>query len=602
MKYLFLILGLFASTLSFSQTEKEKLAAHYYYEGEYGKAVELYKDLAKRSPSSPYYYENYLNCLFKLNDFKAASKLVSKRIKKFPYVFNYKVDKGYVLKKKGETEKAENVFNSLIKDIAPDPRRIEDLASAFLKRNETIWAITTYEKGRKKMKSEVVFTLELAPLYLQLNQKEKVLAEFLTLLEYNESYYREVKAQILSFAEDKDLATLQKLVLDKIQNNSNSIVMNDILMWTFIQRRDWESAFIQTRAIDKKLNELGERMIELGSICASNREFKWASKCYEYIADIGEKSGYYTRAVKGLLDNRFFQLEEEGTLPNAQLLQLETDLKKFISDYENFAVSVEIKRKLAKLYAYYLHREKEAIALLEKLKNNAGIPAKMNALIKLELADIYLATGDMWEPALLYSQVEKTFKEDALGQEAKFRNARLAYFRGEFDWAQTQLNVLKAATTQLISNNAIRLSLFILDNTGLDSTEQPMRLFSKAELYIFQNKLEDAISELEAISILYPNHNLEDDILFALGRIKEKQRKWNEAITYYSKVESTFFYDILADNALFNIGDIYEYRLKDLQKAKDAYEKIILNYSSSMFVVEARKRYRSLKGRLQVSP
>jgi tetratricopeptide (TPR) repeat protein len=602
MKNLLLILGLMLSFVSFSQTEKEKLAAHYYSEGDFTKAGELYRDLARRTPSSPYYYESYLNCLFELKEFKTASKLVDRRIKKFPLVFNYKVDKGYVLKKKGESSKADAVYTRLIKDIVADPQRIESLATAFMKRNELKWAISAYEKGRKKLSSEVVFTLELAPLYLQMDQNEKVISEFLTLLVYNESYYTDVKTQILSFANSKDMATLQRLTMKRIQKNPNSMILNDLLMWTFIQRRDWESAFIQTRAIDKKLKENGERMISLGAVCTSNREYKWAAKCYEYIVSLKESSGFYTEALRGLLDNRFLQLEEEGTLPADELEKLEKDLKSFIEQYRSISVTVSVKRKLAKLYAYYLHEEKKAIVILEELKDNFGVTARMRAMIKLELADIYLASGDMWEPSLLYSQVEKDFKEDAMGQEAKFRNARLAYFRGEFEWAQTQLNVLKAATTQLISNNAIRLSLFITDNLGLDSTEQPMILYSRAELYVFQNKLDDAIKELEAISIIYPNHDLEDDILFLMGKISEKQRKWTEAIGYYNKVAQNFYYDILADNALFNIGDIYQFRLKDLEKAQETYEKIILDYSSSMFVVEARKRYRSLKPALDLRP
>lgn len=597
MKNLFTLCLILFSFVSFGQNDEEKLAAHYMSENEYQKAADVYEKLLKKDFASIYLYDNYLVCLFELKDYKEAEKLVKKKMRAFPLDFNYKVDEGYIFETQGETDKAEKIYDGLIKDIVYDEERIIGLAKAFEKRFKNSYAIKTYEKGRKEFKYKTAFSQELAALYLQSNMMDKTFEEYLNLLEENEGYLAEIKTQIASFSTESDYKILQSKLLDKISKNSASLALNDLLMWTFVQQKDWESAFIQTRAIDKRLRENGERMLDIGAIYTSNYEYGWAAKAYQYVVEKGEKSPYYEDAKVGLLDNRFRQLELEGYLPPEELTALENDFKSFISISNNPMKTVRIQRKLATLYAYYKNDTKSAIELLEQAKVTRGLHPRIVAETKLELADIYLISGDVWEPALLYSQVEKDFTEEALGQEAKFKNARLAYFRGEFEWAQTQLEVLKAATTQLISNNAIQLSLFIQDNLGLDSSEEAMILFSKAELLLFQNKFDEAQQELEAISILYPNHTLEDEILFALGRMKEKQRKWEEAIVYYDKVANVHSEDILADNALFKLGDLYQFKLKNPEKAMEYYEKIILDYTASMFVVEARKRYRSVRNK-----
>ena len=53
---------------------------------------------------------------------------------------------------------------------------------------------------------------------------------------------------------------------------------------------------------------------------------------------------------------------------------------------------------------------------------------------------------------------------------------------------------------------------------------------------------------------------------------------------------------IRADNALYELAGLYENQLNDLEKAKELYEKIFIEYSGSTFAVDARKRFRILRG------
>ena len=222
--------------------------------------------------------------------------------------------------------------------------------------------------------------------------------------------------------------------------------------------------------------------------------------------------------------------------------------------------------------------------------------AELQAECKLELADILLMRGDPWEAILLYSQVEKDFKENPIGHEAKFRRARISYFQGEFDWAQAQLDVLKASTSKLIANNAMDLSLLITDNVGLDTSTHAMEMYARAEFLAFQNKWEASTSTLDSLLLTFSGHTLSDEVIYKKGEISMHTKNYIQAISYFQEVAENYSYDILADDALFQWAKLTEEHLKDNEKAQTLYEQILLEHNGSIYTSEARKRFRALRG------
>ncbi|MFM1745325.1 MAG: hypothetical protein RLZZ630_1262, partial [Bacteroidota bacterium] len=198
--------------------------------------------------------------------------------------------------------------------------------------------------------------------------------------------------------------------------------------------------------------------------------------------------------------------------------------------------------------------------------------------------------------ALLYGQVDKDFKNDALGREAKYRNARLSYFMGEFDWAKDQLNVLKAATSQLISNDALSLALLITDNTNLDTTTEALLMYARADLLDFQNKDSLSLMALDTLLLQFPEHTLTDEVLFKKASIRRSQGRYEAAALLYQEVLEKFGQDILADDALFQLADLVQNRMQDKERAMKLYEELLTKYPGSLYTVDARKRFRQLRG------
>lgn len=205
-------------------------------------------------------------------------------------------------------------------------------------------------------------------------------------------------------------------------------------------------------------------------------------------------------------------------------------------------------------------------------------------------------SGDIWESTLLYSQVDKEFREEMLGQEARFKNARLSYFNGDFEWAQAQFDALKASTSKLLSNDAIDLSVFIMDNLNTDATTEAMAIYAQAELLVFQNRFAEALRLLDSLRFTFPQTSLQDDVLYLKAQIAEKKREYEQAAAFYAEIAEKYPEDIRADNALYNWALLLEERLGQPEKAMELYEKIFVDYSSSVFAVDARKRFRILRG------
>jgi tetratricopeptide (TPR) repeat protein len=395
----------------------------------------------------------------------------------------------------------------------------------------------------------------------------------------------------------EDYKELKKQIYDRIQTEPNAIVYPELLIWLLLQEKDFAAAFRQVKALDRKLRENGNRLFQFANMAANERDFNTAIEAYDYIVEVkGANSGFYLEAkIEGLRCRRF-KLMDDSNLTDSYIIELKSKYTDFLNELGRNRNTATILIDLAELEAYYLNNLPIAISLLTEVIGFPGINPRLQATAKLNLGDYQLMFGEIWEATLLYSQVDKAFQDDLLGQDARFRNARLSYYTGDFTWAQSQFDVLKASTSKFISNDALDLSVFIMDNLGLDTTPEPLKMYAKAELLSFQNQTQAAFHVLDEIVKNYPDHSLMDDIWYLKGNIYRKQKKYAEAITFYEKTISSDPGGIRTDNALFALGELHELFVKDTEKAKSYYERIFMEFTDSLYAVEARKKFRQLRG------
>jgi tetratricopeptide (TPR) repeat protein len=594
----FLLAGLFAVPVFAQSPQDRQLADQFLNNAEYEKAAELYEKLMDRDPFGT--YPQYLKCLLAMKDFPEAEKLVKKIIKKQPDNPSYLVDLGFVYNTAGDESKAKQQYEKAIKSVKPDQGQISILANAFQLRQELDYALQVYLEGKKNLRGVYSFHFETAEVYYQKGDFSKMTDEYLDAVAENPMIQQNVlnilQARVSYDPDNSRNDFLRTSLLKRIQRDPDQSQYSEMLIWLFIQQKDFESAFIQARALDKRQFEDAGRIFNIGTMAVSNLNFDAALKCFKYVIDKGPSNSNYVNARMEYLNTLNKKVTESNTYTPDDLSTLEKDYQSALNELGRTARTAALIRGLAHLHAFYLDKPDSAIAELEDAIVFPGITKVVQAQCKLELGDVYLFTGNVWDSDLLFKQIEKDFKNDPLGQEAKFRGARLDYFRGDFEWAQAQLDVLKSATSQLIANDALALSLLISDNMGLDSTTDALMLFSKADLLTYRNKTDLAMQTLDTLLNNFPGHTLVDDAWFKQAQIMDIRRNWIAEDSLYQKIISNDSTSVIADDALFRRAELHDKKLANKSKAMELYQDLLIKYPGSLYVVEARKRYRTMRG------
>lgn len=584
---------------SHAQSDKE-LAEYYFNNGEYEQA-KLYYERIYKSDRSNKVYENYLQCMIAMEQLEEAEKIVKKKLKSAKNKANAHIDLGDLYKKFGEDSKAEDEYQDALKELQPGRSNAVKLANAFIKVNEFQFALSTYEKAQRISNDGYEYHYELANLQGMMGNHEAMVENFMDLLIVSPNYVQTVQNALnrtLNLSENEEKADmLRQSLLKRVQRYPEETIYAELLIWYFNQRKDFASSYIQAKALDKRLQETGYRLMDIAQMATKNEDYTTAVASYQYVAGKGPNNQYYIPARTEALQTRYAQLTSALVSPSAEEMQeLASRYNSALSDLGKSAQTAILMKDLAHIDAFYLQESEKAIALLNEAIALPGIYETVQAVCKLELGDILLLTGDIWEASLLYSQVEIDFKEDALGHESKFRNAKISYYTGDFEWAQAQLDVLKASTTKLISNDAIDLSLLITDNFNMDTIITPMLMFAQADLLSYQNRDQEALAKVDSLMGAYPGHALTDEILWMKANISFDRGEYEQSQALLEQILSVHFKDILADDALFKLAEMTELVYKDLEKAKDLYERMILEYPGSLYVIEARKRFRRLRG------
>lgn len=597
---LIFIISLCLAPVAFSQPPGDndvKLASYYYDKGEFAKAEPYYEKLHKQYKSKSY-FERYFMCLFYQQRYEDCETLAQKQIKRDPYDIDSKFMLAMVYEETDREKEANLIYDDLIDNLDPVQTRIDYLGDSFKKHGLTDYALKTYLRGKELMKGGYSFQLELAELYGQLNQPEQMIEEYLNLLDYSASYLKTVQTYLsrtIDFVEEKDKTEMLRVeLLERTQQQPDADHYNEMLIWYYLQKKEFTGAVIQAKALDKRRNLNGKKVYEVAQVCQTNKSYDAANKAYQYIIELGKTSPYYNMAIDAGLKIEFILLTEQSTWTNEDLLALETKYLNALGSLGKTPQTLGMVTQLAKLYAFYMGKPEKAEVILKEALN-LQINARAKAELKVLLGDVYVVSDKIWDASLLYMQVEKDFSEDVIGHEAKYKNARVFYYDGEFEYAKAQLDVLKASTSKLIANDAMQLSLLLQDNLGIDTTKAPVQLFASADLLIQQNKYDEAILLLDSITRAYPFHNLADEVLFRKGEIYELKRDWTKAIELYNEVYETYGHDILADDAVIRMARIYDFRLNDKTQAAAFYRIILFEFSASLHGAEARERFTEIQ-------
>jgi tetratricopeptide (TPR) repeat protein len=543
-------------------------------------------------------FDMYYDVLIALDDFDAAEKLVKSRMRGKNTRANSYVELGQLYLHFGKEEQAREAFDEAMERLQPNRNSAIGLANAFLKLNELDLALEVYTKAQELGVANLDY--QLVDLEGRRGNYDGMIDAAMRLLHARPTYYRNIQNSFtrnLRVLDNPELGVLLKgKLIAAARNFPEDDVFPELLVWYFNQVKDFGNAFIHAKSLDLRGDEDGNRIIELAQTAARNADYGTAAKCYSYVAGKGKTNPYFFSARTQSLRMRMEPLLEAIPTDVPAIAALALEYEQTLNDLGLTAETAGIAKDLAHAKAFYLQAPDDAIATLEAVLEIPALYDRMAALCKLELGDIFIFQDNIWDASLLFSQVELDFKDDVFGHEAKFRNARISYYAGDFDWAQAQLDALKASTSKLISNDAIDLSLIITDNYAMDTISEPMWLFAQADLLSAQHRYDEARAKLDSIIAVWPGHSLEDEILMTQGHMALEQGDIDTALTMFQEVVDLHFDDILADDALFELGKLYEDQLADAEAASGYFEQLLFDYPNSLHAVEARRRFRAMRG------
>ena len=578
---------LFLTTQSWGQTTDQQLAQHYYSSGEYDKAL-IYYEKMYAVDESKINLTRFVDCLEQTGDIKNAEKTLKKAVSKNNKDQELAILLASFYENHDEPSKATDIYSELIENLTTSSREIIDLYTLFKSKSKLDMAFATLEKGRKLLKNSYPLNIQFADYYGAKGETEKMINEYLDMLDYHPAYMNSVQ-RILSaqvdFTEEnsKEYDLLRTALIERTQKKPNDLNYSEMLTWLFIQRQNFPAALVHIKAIDKRTNSLGAMVYDFGSICIENKDYSTARNSYKYVVEIGEQGRYFMRAQSSLLNVSFLEVTTNRNFSQSELNEILTDYQNVLNRFGKKNTTLPVILEMAHIQAFYANKGLDAISLLNEALEFSGLTDTQLAQVKMQLADIHVLHGDIWEASLFYMQIDKEFKYEVIGQEAKFKNARIFYYDGEFDFAQSQLDVLKQSTSKLIANDALNLSLLITDNYGLDSNFTAMYNFAQADLFIEQHRYEEAFHLFDSILAEFPAHSLGDEILLKKAYALQLKGQWNLAIQNLEKIVKYHSQDILVDDALFQLGDIYQNHLMDNAKAAEYYRTLLFDHKGSLY-------------------
>jgi len=606
---LFLIALLFPSGVLAQNQADIQLANEYLIKGDKKKAAELYAELSKSEANIPLIHNNYFNLLLDAARFDDAQTYLKKLLRRDPDNLQYRLDVGLVYVRTGDLARAEKHFRDISSQIKGSIHMSKMMSDYLSSKSLFDYAVMALENGRSATGSNSVFALELAMLYRLKGEQDKMVNEYLNYVITNSGnlqYVKNVMQALLTRPEE--LQSLERLLYDRVQQFPDTEVYADLLIWVTMQQKNFYASFIQARAYDKRYKTGGEKCMEVARVSLDNEDFDNATKIYRYIIREFPESSNFLLARLGLIRTREARIKTTYPVNKDSVAILVNDYSKFIREFPDNQYALDAQRNKALLLAYHLDEKDSAINMLNNLVANPRASVFLKSKSRIDLGDMYLLRGEPWESTLLYAQVEKIQKENPVGYEAKLKNAKLSFYKGNFQLAQEHLDILKEATTREISNDAMDLSLLIKENIALDSSGEALQAFAEVQLLLFQNKSDLAlvlIDQLKQGTIdgqAISNQTILDDTYWLEADLRMKRGEFEKAIALLEKIEKDFPDDVLADDSFFKRAEIYERQLKDSAKAMELYREFLNRYPGSVYAAEARKRYRTLRGDFNEQP
>lgn len=597
MKRVFLLILVLLPFIGLAQQNNDSQLAYTYYRNkEYEKAAQLFMQLYERTKSANY-LDYHVICLINGKMYDQAEEVLKKYLKTDGKNKDFLVNLGYIYEQQGKFKKSEEYYERAVKSLIPQNGDIVNLANKFRNIREYGWAIRTYLRGQELLKKPTAFLRELGDNYLMERDYENMMDLFIRDLEMKPGDLNTITSQ-LNFARSYDIinnvdAVIERKLDEVLRQADHHPVFDEFAIWYNLQIRRYEQALEHATNLNRKAKGKLGSYIQIARNALTDGKYDLATIAYNRVLEQGKDSNdFYQTARKEILNSEHTRMLAQSA-PQESFRKLATQCEEYMQEYKYTQDNLDIAILLSDLYAYRLQQPDSADAVLERSIRTGRLNLNKQSLLKSKRADLLTFMDNPWEATILYTQIEKSNPNNDIGYEAKLKKAQLAYYSGDLVWARAQFDVLKGATSKLISNDAIEMAHFIRMNYEEEGENEELERLARAEYLILKQQNDQALAALDSLTTS-ELPGVADRAVLQKSKLLHNLKRTEEAIRLLEQLKEESEQTYIRAKAIMELAAL-KTELQDTEGARELYKLLVSEYSGSVYSVEAGRLYRELE-------
>ena len=443
---------------------------------------------------------------------------------------------------------------------------------------------------------------------------DKAMDQFILYLIHGPKQNGIIERRILLMSDEEEaLQIIENKLIEASKKNPRKTL--NVLSEYYFKQQEFSKAFKKKKEWSLLVEKNIDEWLGFANELRKESQFNYAIKSYNFILKKNLHPNIAGKALLGLA-----KTFEDQIIPSneSNLISFFFDENVFFEDpfrvytsisKDNLASSIEIYDsllvtlektpliaesffKLGEIqYRILQDFDKAYVLFSNAMKNNPDKTLKLKIIRRI--ADVLMARGEYEEAKSFLSRQIKKHPMTKI----EIKRILVHFLNDDPDstLAMVDATLLNLAPLDPSFNDLMELKNII--NKYYDSNPENKKAFKhflKAESYLRQKKLGDAVQELIFIKEKLPNTKVMPLVDLRLAILHFRLRDYDSALEYALDLSDTD----LVDKGIILSGQIYEHNLKDPEKALGQYMKILDEHPSSIYSEPIRYHIRSL-GKLE---
>ena len=593
-----LVVLLFSVQAQQRDNQKFSIAQSYEQIGDYNSAVKLYEELYQSDPANSMYINALYRIYTQLKNYAALVNILDERLKQKPDDIEAYGMLGSTYYLMGNEEKAIEVWNKPFQSGNINPVFYRVVGNFVLERRAFELAIDLYEQGKKASEDKVLYAFDLARLYSLTMQFEKAAQEYCYILSNQPSQQQIVESNVFQNVNRPGALDATIKVIEDCADKNN-LSFSFLLAKLYSEKKSYQKAYEIYLYIDELQSSKGMQLYNFGRQMFSEKEYKLAAEVYKRITEEYPDSPVNSQASLGYARSLEASLLEdyEKTLP---LWKPYFPLTKFQSEkteevlnafnvvtnlYKHSEPAYESILRTAIIKFYLLNNYEDSRSLLQIIVNEAPL-SQNSAEAYIELGNIAIIEGKLDEAGENFSAILKLQNaSEEQKNKAIYKLGKVNFFQGNFDEAKKNLSKVLGDLKDNSANDALELTLLL--NPQMNDSSN-LLTYAQAEYLAEQKKFDEA-----AINYKKLTENQQSFVLHSISAVKYGEMllavdNYQDAVLVLEGVTAEGEKNIYADKAVYLLGRIHQYGIKNMSKAEEFYQKLLADYPKSIYADDAR--------------